>query len=115
MRPTALRAARRTLDPSNTVANNGAVPSDVPYAPPIVALSDTTIGHLLAWELMEIDGTWRAWVSWIQQSGGRPLHKVVSVRASGLRPLEEPESYERVPRWVRGRDGVIRPWSGEIP
>ena len=87
---------------------------DAPYAPPIVALSETTVGHLLAWELTEIDGSWWAWVSWIQHSGGRVLHKVVQVRASGLQPLEEPERYEEVPRRVRGRDGVIRPWSGEI-
>jgi hypothetical protein len=90
------------------------VVKDAPYAPPIVALSDTTVGHLLAWELTEIDGSWWAWVSWIQNSGGRVLHKVVQVRASGLQPIEGPESYERVPRRVRGRDGVIRPWSGEI-
>lgn len=90
------------------------MPKDAPYGPPIVALSDTTIGHLLAWELVEVDGTWYAWVSWVQQVGGRPVHKVVSVRASRLEPLEQPESYERVPRRVRGRDGIIRPWSGEI-
>jgi len=90
------------------------VPKDAPYAPPIVALSDTTIGHLLAWEMIEADGIWYAWVSWVQQAGGRPVHKVVTVRASGLRPLEQPESYEQVPRRVRGRDGIVRPWSGEI-
>lgn len=87
---------------------------DAPYAPPIVALNDSTVGHLLAWELTEADGSWWAWVSWIQHSGGLALHKVAQVRAAGLQPLEAPESYERVPRRVRGRDGVIRPWSGEI-
>jgi hypothetical protein len=90
------------------------VPKDAPWAPPIVALNDTAVGHLLAWELMEIDGSWWAWVSWVQQSGGRPVHKVVTVRAAGLQPLEPPESYAGVPRRVRGRDGLIRPWSGEI-
>jgi hypothetical protein len=77
-------------------------------------MTDGTVGHLLAWELVEVDGSWSAWVSWVQQANGRPVHKVVTVRASQLQPLEGPESYSRVPRRVRGRDGVIRPWSGEI-
>jgi hypothetical protein len=92
----------------------GRVPRDVPWAPPIVALTDGTVVHLLCWELMERDGSWQAWISWVQQAGGRPIHKVVTVHASGLEPLEEPESYSQVPRRVRGRDGLIRPWSGEI-
>jgi hypothetical protein len=62
----------------------------------------------------ERDGSWYAWISWVQQAGSRPVHQVVSVAATGLQPLEEPESYEKVPRRVRGRDGLIRPWSGEI-
>lgn len=90
------------------------MPKDAPYSPPIVALNDTVVGHLLAWELHEIDGSWTAWVSWVQKAGGRHLHKIVNVGAATLRPLEGPESYERVPRTVRGRDGVVRPWSGEI-
>jgi hypothetical protein len=90
------------------------VPSDPPWAPPIVRLNDSVIGHLLAWEYMEVDGSWWAWVSWIQQNGGRPLHKLVSVRAAALQPVDDPASYQAVPRRVRGRDGVIRPWSGEI-
>jgi len=53
-------------------------------------------------------------VSWISEAGGRPQHKVVTVRASRLQPLDDPESYQQVPRRVRGLDGVIRPWSGEI-
>ena len=84
------------------------------WAPPIVRMNNATIGHLLAWELMEVDGTWRAWVSWVQESGGRPVHKVVDVAASGLQPLEASEAYEKVPRHVRGRDGSVLPWSGEI-
>ncbi len=91
------------------------MPRDAPYAPPIVAFGDAIIGHLLAWELIEVDGSWWAWVSWVQQSGGQPIHKIVTIRATGLQPLEGPESYSRVPRRVRGRDGVVRPWSGEIP
>jgi hypothetical protein len=71
------------------------------------------VGHLLAWEMHEHDGTWHAWVSWIQQAGGRPVHKVVDVRAGSLQPLEPPDAYSSVPRRVRGSDGLIRPWSGE--
>ena len=71
------------------------------------------MGHLLAWEMHERDGSWHAWVSWIQQSGGRHVHKVVDVRAGSLRPLEHPDAYSSVPRRVRSSDGLIRPWSGE--
>ena len=102
------------IDVSNTVANDRSVPKEAPYAPPIVQLGDGLVGHLLAWELLETDGSWHAWVSWVHQAGGHPVHKVVSVRASRLSPIEEPESYSRVPRRVRGRDGLIRPWSAEI-
>jgi hypothetical protein len=90
------------------------VPRDEPWAPPIVRLGHTAVAHLLCWELMEVDGSWWAWVSWVHTSGGRPVHKVVSVRAAGLEPLDDPALYEQVPRRVRGRDGVVRPWSGEI-
>jgi hypothetical protein len=83
------------------------VPKDAPWAPPIVSLGDGAVGHLLAWELVEVTGTWQAWVSWVQQTGGRPVHKIVSVGAAGLWPLEEPEVYSKGPRRVRGRDGVI--------
>jgi hypothetical protein len=71
------------------------------------------VGHLLAWEMHEHDGTWHAWVSWVQQAGGRHVHKVVDVRAGSLQPLEPPDAYSAVPRRVRGSDGLIRPWSGE--
>jgi hypothetical protein len=71
------------------------------------------VGHLLAWEMHERDGSWHAWVSWVQQAGGRHVHKVVDVRAGSLQPLEAPDAYSAVPRRVRGKDGLIRPWSGE--
>ncbi len=90
------------------------MPKDAPWKPPIVSLSGGTVGHLLGWELIEVDGSWYAWVSCVQNISGRHVHKVVSVRASQLEPLEDPESYARVPRTVRGRDGIIRPRSGEI-
>ena len=96
------------------MSNDSRVLVRAPWAPPIVRMNNTTIGHLLAWELREVDGTWRAWVSWVHESGGRPIHKVVDVTASGLQPLEAPEAYEKVPRTVRARDGSVRPWSGEI-
>jgi hypothetical protein len=73
-----------------------------------VELSTGVTGRLLAWEKVEADGRWWAWVSWVQQSGGRHVHKVVQVSADGLRPLEAPEAYRQVPRRVRGLDGQIR-------
>ncbi len=79
-----------------------------PWAPPLVELSIGVVGHLLVWEKVEADGSWWAWVSWVQESGGRHVHKVVQVPASGLRPLEAPEAYQQVPRRVRGLDGQIR-------
>jgi hypothetical protein len=78
-----------------------------------VQVSGGTVGHLLAWEMRERDGSWCAWVSWIQQADDRHIHKVVDVRAGSLEPLESPEAYSAVPRRVRGNDGLIRPWSGE--
>ena len=41
----------------------------------------------------------------------RYRHRVVSVRADGVRRLEGPEAYKNVPRRTLGRDGRIRPWS----
>ncbi len=90
------------------------MPKDAPWAPPTVALANGTVAHLLAWEMHERDGSWQAWISWVQQLGNRPVHKVVAVSASGLKPLEEPEVYANVPRRVRGNDGMIRRWAGEI-
>jgi hypothetical protein len=78
-----------------------------------VALSSGQPAHLLAWELLETTGDWQAWVSWVQTAGGHHAHQVTPVRASSLQPLEEPDAYREVPRRVRGRDGLIRPWSGE--
>ncbi|HTS97109.1 MAG TPA: hypothetical protein VMI33_10845 [Streptosporangiaceae bacterium] len=86
---------------------------DAPWCPPIVEMTGGMVGHLLAWEMHERDGSWHAWVSWIQEAGGRRVHKVVDVRAGSLQPLEHPDAYSAVPRRVRGRDGLIRPWSGE--
>jgi hypothetical protein len=72
------------------------VPKDAPWAPPIVLLNDTTVGHLLCWELVELDGSWWGWVSWVQQAGQRSIHRVVSVRAGALRPLDDAEAYAKV-------------------
>jgi hypothetical protein len=87
---------------------------DAPWSPPIVDIGDGTVGHLLAWEMLEADGSWWAWISWVQETAGRPKHLVVQVRAARLKPLESPEAYADVARRVRGNDGVIRPWSGEV-
>lgn len=35
---------------------------------------------------------------------------VVQVEAASIAPLEPAENYEHVPRRLRGRDGLIRPW-----
>jgi hypothetical protein len=78
-----------------------------PWSPPLVQMPGGMVGHLLAWERHERDGSWWAWVSWVQVSGGRPRHKVVQVQADSLRPLEEPEAYKAVPRRVRGFDGQV--------
>jgi hypothetical protein len=86
-----------------------------PWAPPLVELSIGVVGHLLAWEKVEADGSWWAWVSWVQESGGRHVHKVVQVPAAGLCPLEAPEAYERVPRRVLGLDGQVREASHPEP
>ena len=79
-----------------------------PWAPPLVELIGGVVGHLLAWERHERDGSWWAWVSWIHQAGSRNDHKIVLVRASSLRPLEPPDAYQTVPRRMRGCDGRIR-------
>jgi hypothetical protein len=79
-----------------------------PWAPPLVELTSGTVGHLLAWERHERDGSWWAWVSWVHRAGGRSDHKVVLVRASSIRPLEPPGAYKAVPRRVLGNDGRIR-------
>ena len=68
-------------------------------------MTSGTVGHLLAWERHERDGSWWAWV---HETGGRREHKVVLVRSDSVRPLERPAAYERVPRRVLGRDGQLR-------
>ncbi len=84
-----------------------------PWSPPIVELTGNGVAHLLAWEQHERDGSWHAWVSWVQSTGDpvRHRHHVVSVRAGAVRRLEDPDAYARVPRRVLGRDGQIRPWT----
>ncbi len=79
-----------------------------PWAPPLAEMSGGIVGHLLAWERQEDCGPWRARVSWVQESGGWHVHKVVQVQAASLRPLERPDAYEAVPRRVLGGDGQIR-------
>jgi hypothetical protein len=78
------------------------------WAPPLVEMSGGMAGHLLAWEKIDGDGSWWACASWVQESGGRHLHKVVQVRAATLRPLEPPGAYTQVPRRVPGRHRQIR-------
>jgi hypothetical protein len=47
-------------------------------------------------------------VSWVQEAGGRRVHKMVQVRAASLCPLERPEANRQVIRRVRGLDGKFR-------
>jgi hypothetical protein len=104
-----VRACPPTLFESNTVSHTGVVARGrAPWAPPLVEMSGGMVGHLLAWEKIEGDGSWWAWVSWVQETGGRLVHKVVQVQAASLRPLEPPDAYEEVPRRVLGLDGRIR-------
>jgi hypothetical protein len=81
-----------------------------PYSPPVVAMTSGPIGHLLCWERHERDGSWWAWVSWIQQTSDYAIHKIVCVPAESLTPLETPEAYRQVPRRIFGDDGRIKPW-----
>ena len=80
-------------------------------------LAGNGVAHLLCWERHERDGSWHAWVSWVQSTGDpvRHRHHVVSVRADTVRRLEDPDAYARVPRRVLGRDGQIRPWTRAAP
>jgi hypothetical protein len=70
------------------------------------------VAHLLCWELPELSGSWQAWI--------RGYSKLAADRFTRWsrwprqEPLEEPESYWKVPRRVRGSDGLIRPWAGEV-
>jgi hypothetical protein len=73
------------------------------------------VGHLLAWEWHERDGSWWAWVSWVQESDDRRVHKVVQVRAGSRRPLEPPEAYKDVPRQGYGREGPPAPRLADDP
>lgn len=67
------------------------------------------VGHLLAWQLQENDGSWWAWVSWVQQGSERVVHKVVLVQVGSLAPLEEPGAYAEVPRRLHRADGTVMP------
>jgi hypothetical protein len=69
-------------------------------------MSGGQVGHLLEWRQHERNGSWHAWVSWVQTTGDPPRHrhKVVEVWAAGLAPLEEPGAYRDVPRRVLSRD-----------
>ena len=92
---------------------DGGLYARTPWSPPIVELAGGGIGHLLCWEKHERDGTWYAWVSWVQSTGDpvRHRHRVVSMHADSVRRLESPEAYRNVPRRTLGRDGRIRPWT----
>jgi len=98
-------------------AQDDELPGRRPWSPPIVELAGNGVAHLLCWEKHERDGSWHAWVSWVQSTGDpvRHRHHVVSVRADAVRRLENPAAYARVPRRVLGSDGRIRPWAAAAP
>ena len=87
------------------------MPPDPPYCPPVVGMASGPVGHLLCWDRHERDGSWWAWVSWVQETSSRPVHKLVCVPAASLTQLEAPDAYRQVPRRIFGRDGDVRPWS----
>jgi hypothetical protein len=76
-----------------------------PSCPPVVGLASGPVGHLLCWERHDRDGSWQAWVSWVQESGSRPVRKLACVPATSLTQLEDPDAYGQVPRRVLGRPG----------
>jgi hypothetical protein len=69
------------------------------YCPPVAGLASGPVGHLLCWERHDRCGSWQAWVSWVQESGSRPVHKLVGVPAGSLTlaQMEGPDAYRQVP------------------
>jgi len=90
-------------------SHTGVVGVKPPWCRPLVDIGSGIIGHLLCWEQHERDGSWWAWVSWVQATGDRHAHKVVCVQAGSLSPIEAPDAYADVPRRKFGRDGRITP------
>jgi hypothetical protein len=97
------------VDLSNKISHTGQMPDQPPWCPPLVEGPERIIGHLLCWEYLEISGYWCAWISWVQTTSTRHIHKVVCVQARSIKPIEEPDAYAQVPRRIRYRDGTIRP------
>lgn len=104
------------LDLSNASSDTGQV-KDEPWSPPLVVLdrAEPITAFLICWELQEYSGEWWAWVAWVRDRRGEPFKHLVSVPASGLRPVESAAAYARVPRRVHGRDGQVRPWTRALP
>jgi hypothetical protein len=65
------------------------------------------MGHLLAWERHERDGSWWAWVSWTHQTSAALITRLSWSGPASLRPLEPPQAYKAVPRRLRGSGGQI--------
>lgn len=73
-------------------------------------------GLLLAWVRFERSGEWAEWqaiVSWIRSTGvNETKYQRITpiIRAAGLRPMEQREAYQAVPRLLVHSDGrVTRP------
>jgi signal transduction histidine kinase len=43
----------------------------------VVGLASGPVGHRLCWEQHDRDGSWQAWVSWVQESGSRAISNLV--------------------------------------
>jgi hypothetical protein len=89
--------ASRCLHYANVLSDTRMVAGQAPWCPPLVQMTSGSIGHLLCWERHERDGTWWAWVSWIQGSGARPVYKIVAVTRRLARARRGPRGLRRRP------------------
>src|SRR5690348_14474538 len=103
---------------SNVISHTGVMAArHTPWAPPLVEMATGMVGHLLAWERHERDGSWWAWVSWVHESGGRRDHKVgpgagrQSAPAGAARGLQGSAAPGSWPRWADPQS-IARPGAG---
>ena len=81
----------RRLDCSNTIANMDGCRKTLHGLRRLVTLANGTIAHLLAWEMHERDGSWQAWISWVQ----RQCPRAVAVSGDPETPPHHPSSQHR--------------------
>jgi hypothetical protein len=94
--PGGIRGSQPVLDEANVISVLAVWEAQPPWCPPLV---ETNLAgsspNCCAGNSAERDGSWRAWLSWVQSSGDRHVHKVVSIQAESLKPIEAPEAYAR--------------------